>query len=260
MKKVIINADDLGISEAYNYGVIKACREGIAGSTSIMINMPAAQQAVQLVGECPGLFIGLHTNLVLGSPCSDPREIPSLVDERGLFYRSSVYRTGKRNFIYEDVKTETIAQMERFRKMTGSYPVHIEPHAVISPVIESVLFDVAQQFGIHTTPFSESAKIKYHIRGYADVVVHSNPIFNDILDHGVTVDNFLKDDLGILSAKDSEILEYHFHPGYIDQFLLDNSSLTLPRCRDLATLCEPLVKNWFDEHDVQIVDYTMLRC
>ena len=64
-KKVIINADDFGMSEAYNYGVIKALRDGVASSTTIMINQPAAEHAVSLLKEVPG------TSFYPGVPCCE---------------------------------------------------------------------------------------------------------------------------------------------------------------------------------------------
>ena len=64
-----------------------------------------------------------------------------------------------------------------------------------------------------------------------------------------------------LSAQTSSPYEYnilHFHPGYLDQYLLDNTSLTLPRCRDLATLCDPQVRRWLDEHEVELTNFDAL--
>ena len=48
----------------------------------------------------------------------------------------------------------------------------------------------------------------------------------------------------------------HFHPGYLDAYLLDNTSLTTPRCRDLETLCDPRVREWLDVHEIELVDFS----
>ena len=45
------------------------------------------------------------------------------------------------------------------------------------------------------------------------------------------------------------------HPGYVDDYLLKNSSLTLNRTKEVAMLCDPEVKNYLDEHDVQLLSY-----
>ena len=53
-KKLIVVADDFGFSEAYNYGVIKAYKEGVVCTLSLMSNMAAAPHAVKLwQSECP---------------------------------------------------------------------------------------------------------------------------------------------------------------------------------------------------------------
>ena len=115
-KKVIINADDFGMSEAYNYGVIKALRDGVASSTTIMINQPAAEHAVSLLKEVPGTYVGLHVNLTTGSPVSDPDKIPSLVKPNGEYIGSKDFKTHKKQFVYKDCYIETKAQVERFRE------------------------------------------------------------------------------------------------------------------------------------------------
>ena len=124
-KKVIINADDFGMSEAYNYGVIKALRDGVASSTTIMINQPAAEHAVSLLKEVPGTYVGLHVNLTTGSPVSDPDKIPSLVKPNGEYIGSKDFKTHKKQFVYKDCYIETKAQVERFRELFGYYPTHI---------------------------------------------------------------------------------------------------------------------------------------
>ena len=58
---------------------------------------------------------------------------------------------------------------------------------------------------------------------------------------------FLEDDFGLLRMPESAIAEMHFDVGYLDQFVLDNSSYTTLRCKELATICDPRVRQWFEE-------------
>ena len=46
-----------------------------------------------------------------------------------------------------------------------------------------------------------------------------------------------------------------FHPGYIDAYLLDHSSMTTTRLRETSMLCRPEVRAWLAEQDVQLVTY-----
>ena len=76
----------------------------------------------------------------------------------------------------------------------------------------------------------------------------------DILNRGSTPEDFLQDRFGLLDSK-YEINVLHFNPGYLDQYLLDNTSLTLPRCRDLQTLCDPRVRDWMQEHEIELTGF-----
>ncbi len=68
---------------------------------------------------------------------------------------------------------------------------------------------------------------------------------------GVSVENFLEDDFGLLRMPESAIAEMHFDVGYLDKFVLDNSSYTTLRCKELATICDPRVRQWFEEQGIR---------
>lgn len=259
MRKVIINADDFGISEAFNHGVIKGYCDGIVSSTTIMINMPTAEHAIKLASNYNDLFIGLHVNFVLGKPCSDISKIASMVDKNGDFYRSKDYRSGKRKFDYEEAKIETIAQMERFKELLGYYPEHIEGHVSKSEAVNRAFIDVAKEFKIHTSAAFRMKNTKEKCEGYTDIILPDPLVHGEIINKGLTVDNFLNDDLKILKEKKDGVIELHFHPGYLDEFILKNSSLTLPRCHDLGTLCDPRVKGWIKENNIELVSFKDLK-
>lgn len=87
MKKMtlqkIFNADDFGISKGVNAAIVKAHREGILNSASLMINQKYATEAVKLAKEMPELEMGLHVNLTNEYPAASAQEIPLLVDGQG---------------------------------------------------------------------------------------------------------------------------------------------------------------------------------
>lgn len=68
MKNVIINADDFGLSEGINKGIVKAFRDGLLTSTSLMVNMPGFEDAISLIRENPDLSLGIHINIIRGKP------------------------------------------------------------------------------------------------------------------------------------------------------------------------------------------------
>lgn len=61
--RLIVRADDLGYSEAVNYGIEKSIKDGIVRSAGLMPNMPAAAHGLRLL-EGTGACIGQHTNPV----------------------------------------------------------------------------------------------------------------------------------------------------------------------------------------------------
>lgn len=77
--KLIIQSDDLGISEAVSCGIARAAREGAITCTGLFSNMPTAPFAVELMKQYSQICLGEDFNLVAGYPCADPASIPSLV-------------------------------------------------------------------------------------------------------------------------------------------------------------------------------------
>lgn len=91
------------MSEGFNEGAIKALRDGVASSTTIMINQPAAEHAISLLKEVPGVYVGLHVNLTTGSPVSNPEKIPSLVKPMVSILALKILRHIKRNLFMKIV-------------------------------------------------------------------------------------------------------------------------------------------------------------
>ena len=262
-KKLIVVADDFGFSEAYSLGVIKAYKEGIVTGLSLMSNMDAAEFAVNLAKkEAPDACLTLHTNFVQGKPVCD--DVPSMTDENGYLYRSNQWAPSKEFadsplgskfkgsvvVTYEDIKKETMAQLDRFKELVGSYPVHFEGHSAITPEITKAFREIGVQMGIHNM-FQEKEDEKMH---FAYELALGNMRYFDVLSTGFTPELFMEDVCGILSSP-HEYNVLHFHPGYLDAYVIDNSSLTIPRVRDLQTLTDPRVKQWLIDNDIELVDF-----
>ena len=84
--KLIINADDFGLTPAVTRGIYDAMTRGVVTSTTMMVNAWAAEYAGTLVQENPELAVGLHINVSLGTPLTD---CPSLIRE-GHFIKPAV--------------------------------------------------------------------------------------------------------------------------------------------------------------------------
>ena len=89
VKKLIVNADDFGISEGAVLGIIAAYQQGILTSTTCMMNMPYTDMAISLAKQHPQLGLGIHLVLTLGKPLTS--NCKSFIDENGNFLRPEVY-------------------------------------------------------------------------------------------------------------------------------------------------------------------------
>ncbi len=126
-----MNADDFGLHEEINKGIIKGYKEGFITSTSLMCSAPAFEDAVVLAQENPGLGIGIHLTLVGSVPSVLPKEkISSLVDDKGLFPENYVafakmFYTGQVKMV--QLGLELRAQIEK-ALATGLNITHVDSH------------------------------------------------------------------------------------------------------------------------------------
>src|SRR5437763_1372456 len=77
--RLIINADDFGLSESVNAAVLEAYDRGILTSCSLMVAEPAAAAAARAARERPGLGVGLHLVVAGGRAALAPAALPRLV-------------------------------------------------------------------------------------------------------------------------------------------------------------------------------------
>ena len=86
-KKFILNADDFGMSNAYNTAIMEGAKKGILKSASLVANGAAFDEAVQkVIPACPELGVGVHLNIMEGKPLL--KTVTALVDEDGNFNNS----------------------------------------------------------------------------------------------------------------------------------------------------------------------------
>lgn len=148
---LIVNADDFGISEGVNKGIIEAHRRGILTSTTAMANMPAFEHAVQLARENPELGVGVHLNLTSGTPLLPPSQIPRLVRPDGRFHTLSfVLRQLTLGQLDEgQIEAELSAQVERVMSV-GISPTHVDSHHHVHmhPRLQPIAIRIARCYGI----------------------------------------------------------------------------------------------------------------
>jgi hopanoid biosynthesis associated protein HpnK len=150
--RLIVNADDFGLSRSVNDAVIRAHRDGILTSASLMVNEPACDEAVKIAKENPKLGVGLHITLLMGHSALPAGKIPGLVNNRGEFSDSPV-STGMKYFfdsgLREQLRAEIRAQFEKFRA-TGLPLDHVNGHLHfhLHPAVFKILMEESDTLGI----------------------------------------------------------------------------------------------------------------
>ncbi len=156
-RRLIVNADDFGMSAAVNAGIVAAHRSGIVTSTTLLANGPAFEEAVALAGRHDRLGVGVHLDLVEGRPLCDPARVPSLVDAAGRFVGSTpalALRAWCGRLAFDELVRELRAQIARVVD-AGVRPTHVDTHqhAHCLSIVCAAALEAAAGFGIHRIRF-----------------------------------------------------------------------------------------------------------
>lgn len=136
--RLLMRADDMGNSYGRTLGIIKAHREGIITSASIMPTSQFFEESVRLCKQNPKLAIGVHITLfgTRTRPALSPESIPSLVTPEGFFYEGSA--EAKHEFNVKEMEAEITAQVDKV-KAAGLRVVYLDWHrSVPQPAIEII--------------------------------------------------------------------------------------------------------------------------
>lgn len=179
MKRLVVNADDFGLAESVNRGIIASHRHGILTSASLLANGSAFAPAVASSLESPNLAIGVHLNLSAGPPVSATLRDSTLLDERREFYLNP-WRIGMKAFLRqirpEEVHAEFRAQIIQVLD-AGLTPTHLDGHlhVHILPQIAPIVIALARKFGIR------------HVRCPAEDLETTLPLLWQSTGYGVAV-------------------------------------------------------------------------
>lgn len=168
-KYLIINGDDLCKDENTNNSIVKAFRDGILTSTSAFINLNDSFRQIQKIhDENPSLPIGLHLNMTLGKPVTNPLLIPHLTDKKGQFYTIDSIIKYLHSIPVEEVRKEMFAQTEKF--ISSGIPLnHINYHhhlaALYTPFFK-VVREIALEYKVPVrNPVPASIYNLIHLNG-----------------------------------------------------------------------------------------------
>lgn len=147
MGRLILNADDFGLTAGVNRAIVELHRAGLLTSTTLMARAAATEEAIELARDLPALGVGCHVVLVDGDPQLTTREIPTLVERRtGRFHStlgSFVGRLLSGRISAREIEAEAAAQIA-FLQNHGLRLTHFDTHkhlhmfpAVLRPVLRA---------------------------------------------------------------------------------------------------------------------------
>lgn len=276
-KLVIINADDFGFSPGVTEGILQAHRGGIVTSTTITINMPAAEESLSRLAEASRLGIGVHLNVTQGPPLS--ADGGALAGRDGLMNRTAaqLFRAillAPR--LLDAVEAECDAQVRRLIA-GGRQPTHLDSHRHVH-AFRPIFLRVARVARRYDIPFvrfcrevlpggrwppadrsqrrtarllnvfgSALGVLGRDLRGTQGTwgVAHTGRI--DVA--------WLKRAAGAIRPGAWEIMT---HPGLGDDLDAAATRLRESRRAELDALCDPAVREAFERHGIERVHYGRL--
>ena len=241
--KLILRADDLGYSEGVNYGIYKSVKEGMVNTVGVMINMERANEGIQLLKQT-SVSLGLHMNISNGKPVSDKTEVKSIVNDDGYFKSSKSYRQSEKDFVnYEEALQELESQYQLFKSMVKGKPSYIDIHAVKSMNFYNAAKAVAD---------------KHH------VIFCGLPINNKVSICNQEVYFKLYDGQGEYDPiemfnkyikQNNEYNLFVLHPGFVDQYLLNTSSLNYDRLKDIEFSRSSIIKELIENKKMTLIEF-----
>jgi len=260
MKRLIVNADDYGLTPGVSEGIRRASTEGIVRSTTAMMNQPSAARELEtLLQDCPALGVGVHLTLTPGFPLLPAAQIPSLVSPDGRFWGQEHFFAHPEDIAAEQALAEWHAQVQLFTQVTGRRPDHLDAHhhsAYASPALLEALLSLARELDCPIrAPMNDSETTRKLL--VASAVRHPDALCLDFYGEQATAEQ-LQLCLEHIADSKFEVWEIMAHPAVVDPLLWQVSSYTAARERELAILTNPEIAAFLSTQQISLASFNCL--
>lgn len=229
---VIVNADDFGLCDEVNAGVVAAHDDGVVTSASLMVRWPAAADAVRLAAKRPKLSLGLHVDLGEWDPASN-----------GDWHeRYHVVET-------DDpvaVAAEVDRQLAEFERLTGRLPTHLDGHQHVQRLDPARSILVAAADGLGVPLRLHDPRVLYRGDFYGQ-----GPRGEPYPD-GITTEALLR----LLSSLGDGWSEIGCHPGRGVSTAM--SAYASERDYEVVALCDPMTASVLEAEGIVLASYADL--
>ena len=293
MRRLIVNADDFGLTAGVNRGIVEAQERGIVSSATLMANSQAFAEAAGLARSLAAnnarFSVGCHVVLLDGEPLLPAERVASLL-QPGAQNGSRQFRVKLNNFVIAsfrnqlnpiEIEAEASAQFGRLQS-AGVRPSHFDTHkhAHMFPAVLRPLLRAARECGVPAVrnpfgrvwplPMGELLRKRALWRRFAELNVLRNfaaKFRREVQAHGlrttdgslaVLVTGFL--DLKLFTTIVDSIpegtWEFVCHPGYNDADLDKvRTRLRESRVQELALLTSPEAKEVLQRKGIELISY-----
>ncbi len=256
--KLIVQADDYGMTPAVADGIIYGITHGIVKNTGLFSNMPWANECVEKIRPyLDQIAFGIDLNASTGSSLLGYDKVPNLCHEDGSFLTSKENRKADEiaenhdHVDHDQLYMEFDTQVQKYIELVGKLPDYIHAHAYGTATTEQVRQEIAKKYDRpYTKTFGDQNCGGYGKMGWYIM--------------GASPEGQLQEDLkGFLLEDKAEFLKQEYgylvtHCGYADARLFELSSFNLCRVKDLEALTSNEVKEWVKENQIELITFNDL--
>jgi predicted glycoside hydrolase/deacetylase ChbG (UPF0249 family) len=287
-RRIIFNADDLGIHPTTDQAILLAFQEGIISSATLLMTTPFTEQAARLAISA-NMPIGIHLSLTLGKPVAPPNGNSELQDNRGWMSRSPAFFFKKMLFskhrkrLLPQIAAEFSAQLAKAADL-GIKPTHIDSHQHVHMArgIMPILEELLPYYGLRKIRFTREPLWSAKLAGKAGIwdrrnglkgaaIYFSNSKLRSLvapnLFFGLYHSGILNEErlIGILqNIPDNSTSEVGFHPGksIIDNVYpqpnVNDFIASSERETEFATAISSRVKQFLKDQRINIISFREL--
>ena len=276
MKKLAYSSDDVGYTLAYDLGCLKAFDQGISTHADVMFDSPHTVEMLHWLKERPWLSIGWHRHL-WETPVADKALIPHMVDEEGRFRWRHHNQQWMAEVPYEEAYIEFEAEMKLCHDILGKYPdicsiTKTEP----DNELERAFKDICDKYDI-MYGFKEDGRLErwngldmkswcfgpnntrlgdftFQKGGFNPWTAGAK--FNPPYDLAIFKEyNTSRNIMSITWENDDQICWTNGHTGYLDDYVMQESSATIHRVEELRGCVDPKVREWIIANKIELVNF-----
>ncbi|MEO8909437.1 MAG: ChbG/HpnK family deacetylase [Gemmatimonadaceae bacterium] len=271
-RRLIINADDFGLSPGVSAGIVEAIEAGGVTSTSMIVNLDDFEDSLGRLREHGGLSVGLHFNITVGRALTRAR---SLTDRRGIFrgFSAQMLRASVGLIDSGELALECVAQIDKMTE-AGVVPTHIDSHRHVHmhPALFRVVAHAAALRGVPairvateplaTNPWglAPTAK-KIGLRAAARMVGANRARWAPDHFFGLSLQggrDFAPRLHALIARLPSGVTEIMVHPGRVDPDLSVRDGYTWQRERELTALLSSELRDHIARSGIEQIGFREL--